>query len=195
MNKFQTLALFALSAIFAGSAIASPTTFANQSKFEAAFAEGSFTVVNLDDGELGKISTPDTVMSDTMESVFQELGFNFSGNDARVVDGQSYQIIRADRDRLIVFGESRGGQLVLNFSHPVNGIGWTSNQGDGGRVVAYSGADLSGENIGTGHVKSGSFGGIASNTLIRSATLTCDFDDDLICGAFDIQFGRFIDAQ
>lgn len=45
--------------------------------------------------------------------------------------------------------------------------------------------------IGTYNVGTDGFGGITSGTLIRSATFTCDFNFDLTCGAYDVQFGKF----
>lgn len=186
----RTITIFAAmaAALAAVPASATVTTYSDQAAFEAALT-GDFTLANLDGGALGALGVPYTVQSAPAAAAFAALGFGFTGFNATVAGGQDFQIPVPGRDRLILFGSYFGGQLTLNFSAPVNGIGWRSNVGDGGRVIAYSGLDQTGAQIGTGQVGSGAFGGLISDAQILSATLTCDFNGDLACGAYDVQFG------
>ena len=169
-------------------ALAATTLYASQAAFQTALT-GSYTLVNLDAGALAAIPTIYNVQSAAPAAAFSALGISFTGFNAPVYSGQDYQIPLAGRDRLIIFGAGFGGQITINFATPVNGIGWRSNNGDGGSVIAYSGLNQTGAVIGTGSVGSGAFGGLVSDTLISSAKITCDFNSDLVCGAYDIQFG------
>ncbi|MBO9575596.1 MAG: PEP-CTERM sorting domain-containing protein [Sphingobium sp.] len=143
----------------------------------------------MDAGALAAVPTTYHVKDAGAASAFNALGISFTGYNAAVFGGQAYQIPTAGRTRLIVFGAGVGGQITINFATPVNGIAWRSNNGDGGSVIGYTGLDQTGSTVGTGSVASGGFGGLVSDTLIRSAKITCDFNGDLVCGAYDIQFG------
>lgn len=169
-------------------AAAAVTVYTDGSAFASALT-GSYTLANLDAGALGAIAAPYTVQAPAASTAFGALGISFAGFNATVAGGQDYQIPTPGRDRLILFGNYFGGQLTINFSAPVNGVGWRSNIGDGGRVIAYSDVNLGGTQIGTGNVGSGAFGGLISDSAIRSIQLTCDFNGDYACGAYDIQFG------
>lgn len=173
----------------AGAASAAVTLYTDQASFQAAFT-GSFTLVNLDAGSLGALSPGYNVQSAPADAAFNALGIDFTGLDPIVAAGQDFQIPVPGRDRLIIYGSGAiGGQITLNFLNPVSGVGWRSNTGDGGRVIAYAGLGQSGAEIGTANVASGGFGGLISDMAIQSVTITCDFDYDLYCGAYDIQFG------
>ncbi|HTH27833.1 MAG TPA: PEPxxWA-CTERM sorting domain-containing protein [Sphingobium sp.] len=183
-----TLALFSTTP-----ASAAVTVYTDSGAFASAL-DGSYTLANLDAGALGALAAPYTVQSSAAAAAFSALGMSFAGFNATVAGGQDYQIATPGRDRLILFGKFFGGQLTINFATPVNGVGWRSNNGDGGRVIAYSDVDLGGTQIGTGNVGSGAFGGLISDSAIRSIQLTCDFNGDFACGAYDIQFGTLASA-
>jgi hypothetical protein len=71
----------------------------------------------------------------------------------------------------------------------VNGIGAFSNNIDFGRIRAFSEPNLQGTFLGQVQFGPGSFGGLISDVLIQSVQFTCDFNADLRCGVYDIQFG------
>jgi hypothetical protein len=73
----------------------------------------------------------------------------------------------------------------------VNGIGAFSNNIDFGRIRAFSEPNLQGTFLGEVQFGPGSFGGLTSDVLIESVQFTCDFNTDLRCGVYDIQFGTF----
>ena len=81
--------------------------------------------------------------------------------------------------------------FAVNFIGGVNGFGFAPNRIDGGVINYYSGEDLSGVLLGTAiNSGFGNFVGATSDTLIRSAQITCEFDGDFVCGITDPQFGR-----
>lgn len=165
------------------------STFTDQATFEAALT-GGFTLVNLDATPLSTFATPYNVEDSAPATAFEQLGVDFQAFDAAVIDGQAFQISLPGRDRLIINGvnSSTGGNLVVDLVEPVRGFGAWSNDFDGGRIRAFSGPGLGGSFLGEAAFGSG-FGGLISTDAIRSVEITCDFDFDLICGVFDIQFG------
>jgi hypothetical protein len=186
-------------AVAAGGAIAAAApafpavvNHANQAAFQAAL-DGSFTLVNLDAAPLNLHAPGYRVEDPAPAADFAALGIDFFGVDARVEDGQDGQIATPGRDRLIFNGTGFDGEIRVNFVNAVNGIGALSNNIDGGRIRAFSGPDLGGDFLGEVQFGPGaSFGGLTSSEeLIRSALFTCDFNADLRCGVYDIQFGTF----
>jgi hypothetical protein len=171
--------------------LAAVITYSDQAAFQAAL-DGSFTLANLDAGTLGSLATPYFVEDLGPAAAFASLGMDFISFNAQVVAGQDFQIATPNRDRLIVNGAGFGGEVAINFVVGVNGVGALSNIGDGGRVRAFSGENLGGVLLGEVQFGPGaSFGGLTSTDLIRSVQLTCDFNADLRCGIYDIQFGTF----
>jgi len=61
-------------------------------------------------------------------------------------------------------------------------------------VLAYSGANLGGTLLGQANFGNGGFGGLISTETIGSVRITCDFNSDLKCGVYDLQFGTFAAA-
>jgi len=181
---------FILIAMYPPAADASVTAFANQAAFEAALSR-EFTLVNLDDQPLVGFTPPYHVEDAGPAAAFAQLGIDFQVFDAEVNDGQAFQIALPGRDRLILngVGGPTGGDLVIDLVDPVHGFGAWSNDGDGGHVRAFSQPRLGGTLIGEADLGSGSFGGLVSTDLIRSVEITCEFNFDLECGVFDIQFG------
>lgn len=197
MLKPGALALTALSIGLSAPAVAATTTYGVQGNFQAAL-DGSFKLINLDNApyssnpsgyELSDVAA--ALLADNLVSI---------GFDADVVSGQNGQT-PTDRDWLIAHGDGNTSgtpfHIAFNFVTPVNGVGALSNilgNGDGGRIRIFSGSNLSGflgeVNFGLGTGVDG-FGGITSTDLIRSVEFTCDFNSDLRCGVYDIQFGAF----
>ena len=118
-----------------------------------------------------------------------------------IVTGQSGQIPKSGRDRLITNGTGAiGGQTILfNLLSPVDGVGAWSNllgSGDGGFVRAFSGLNGTGTLVGAAPFgvevplpdRTG-FGGLIGMSSIQSVEISCTLNADHICGVFDIQFG------
>jgi hypothetical protein len=123
---------------------------------------------------------------------FAQLGIDFRTFDAQVVGGQDFQISEPGRDRLIIngTGSTTAGNLVVDLVETVHGVAARSNDGDGGEIRAFSQPALGGTLIGVASLPSGGFGGLISTDPIRSVEITCDFNFDLTCGVYDIQFGN-----
>lgn len=169
---------------------ASAATYSSQSAFQAALAS-NFTLVNLDAAPLAVLGSGYYVEAAAPASAFAGLGIDFINFNAPVGGGQAFQIATPGRDRLIFNGNGFGGTIAVNFTAPVNGVGALSNNGDGGRVRIFSGANLGCSFLGE-YGFSSIFGGITSETNIGSAQFTCDFNFDLRCGVYDIQFGTSV---
>lgn len=148
-------------------------------------AWSDFTLINLD------TLTPPLSADD-----LGGFGLTSIGYDGPVVGGQAFQITKPGRDRLLLNGLGFGGHLAFNLDGPVNGVGFLSNTIDYGRVIAYSGANLTGSLIGQATAASGGFGGLISSVeTIGSFQITCDFNSDLRCGVYDIQFGVLAESS
>jgi len=174
--------------------IASVITHTDEIGFQNALTNG-FTLVNLDAPPLNLHASGYRVEDISPSSDFASLGIDFQFVNARVVDGQAGHIPKAGRDRLIYNGVGFDGNIVFDFLSPVNGVGAWSNFIDGGTIKAYDGLGLTGNLIGVANLNGGSFGGLISGDLVRSAEITCDFNFDLKCGVFDIQFGTTVSAM
>jgi len=193
MRKRFLAAALVISAAVLGSAPASATviSYTSQTTFESAL-NGSFTLVNLDAPPLSGFAVPYFLEDVAPAAAFLSLGIDFFNFNAEVVGDQAFQIPIPGRDRLINNGTGFGGEIGVNFTSAVNGVGAFSNDIDYGRIQAYSGADFGGAFLGEVQFGPGvDFGGLTSTDLIRSARFTCDFNDDLKCGVYDIQFGTF----
>ena len=198
MSKLRALAAAALAAAIASPAIAATTTFGSQSGFQSAL-DGSFTLINLDATPYS--SNPSGYELSDVAAALMADGLVSIGYDADVVSGQNGQT-PTDRDWLITNGDGFAPgtpfHIAFNFVSPVNGVGALSNilgNGDGGRIRVFSGENLGGTLLGQANfgLNTGvnGFGGITSTDLIRSVEITCDFNSDLRCGVYDIQFGAF----
>jgi len=163
-------------------------SYSGETTFQNALT-GEFTLINLDSPPLSSYASGYRVEDAAPSANFASLGIDFINVNAQVVDGQGYQIPKAGRDRLIFNGTGFDGNIAFNLLSPVNGIGAWSNLIDGGVIKAYDGLGLSGNLIGTAALGAGSFGGLISSNSVRSVEITCDFNSDLKCGVFDIQFG------
>ena len=180
------LCMFSLSV---ATASAATITYTNQALFEAQLG-GDFTLVNLDAPPLSAFSSGYRVEDPLPAAAFLGLGIDFFGFNAQVLAGQNGQT-PTNRDRLLAHGAGNGGLIAVNFVDPVNGIGAFSNNIDFGRIRAFSALDLGGTFLGQVQFGPGAFGGLTSDILIGSAQFTCDFNADLRCGVYDIQFGTF----
>lgn len=180
--------------VFAVAAHAGATTVAytDQAAFQTALG-GSFTLVNLDAAPLSAF-TPAYRLDDTgPAAALATLGLDSVGFNAQTQAGiNAFTLL--DRNRWILNGVGFGGDIAFNFTTPVNGVGAYSNFIDYGRVRLFSESNLGGTFLGEtqfGAGGSGGFGGITSTIAARSAQITCDFNQDLRCGVYDIQFGSF----
>jgi hypothetical protein len=187
MKSIITLALAAL-AFAAAPATAITTTYTSQASFQAALT-GNFTLINFDAAPLNGFASGYRVDDTGPAAAFLGLGIDFINFNAQVVGGQAFQLPTAGRDRIVLNGSGFGGTIATNFTTPVNGVGALSNIGDGGRVRIFSGANLGGTFLGEFGFSGTSFGGITSDQTIGSAEFTCDFNFDLSCGVYDVQFG------
>lgn len=172
---------------------AASVSYTNETDFQTAL-NGSFTLVNLDAAPLATHASGYRVEDAGPASDFATLGIDFINANAQVVGSQAFQIPKAGRDRLILNGPSFNGNIAFDFVTAVNGIGAWSNYIDGGHIRAYDGLGLTGNLIGEADLDGGSFGGLISSGLIQSAEITCEFNGDLKCGVFDIQFGTTLSA-
>lgn len=167
---------------------AAVTTYATEGAFQAAM-DGGFTLINLD--TFGGFGAGYRLDDAAPAAALAALGVDSVGYNAQVVAGQNFQT-PTNRDRLLDNGNGFGGLMAFNFSGTVNGLGAYSNNIDYGRIRIFSGANLTGTFLGEVFFgKTSAFGGIASDTAIGSAQFTCDFNGDLKCGVYDIQFGKF----
>ena len=187
-RAFIFVAVVGLTAV---SASAATITYTNQAAFEAALT-GDFTLVNLDAPPLSAFPSGYRVEDPLPAAAFLTFGIDFFGFNAQVIAGQNGQT-PTNRDRLIANGTGNGGVLALNFVDPVDGIGAFSNNIDFGRIRAFSEANLGGTFLGEVQFGPGSFGGLISDVPIESVQFTCDFNLDLRCGVYDIQFGTVAD--
>lgn len=167
---------------------AAETTFTNQVDFEAALPE-SFKLIDLE-----------SQLSANNVNDFDLTGFGatFFGPNATIRSGDNGQT-EGDHDRIILNGAGFNPNfpsIGLNFSQDFDGVGAFSNFIDGGRIRLFSEingqGDLIGEvGFGGGNAGGGNFGGITTDQSFQSAVITCEFNSDLKCGVFDIQFGMF----
>jgi hypothetical protein len=178
-----------LAVLAAQSVHAATTVYTQQSSFEAALG-GSYTLVNLDAPPLNGFASGYRLGDPMPAAALAGLGLTSVGLNAQVAAGQNFQTV-LNRDRLILNGQAFGGQIAFNFDNAVNGVGAYSNTIDYGRIRLFSGTNLGGTFLGETQFGPGGFGGITSDTGVRSVQLTCDFNQDLACGVFDIQFGTF----
>ena len=165
-------------------------TYTDESAFQTALT-GTFTLANLDSAPFsaGAVSAGD--------ASFLSLGIDIVTPTA-ILDGQSNFIPKPGRDRRLVNGTGNGlisADFTFNFTDPQSGIGAlptvANSVGDGGHIRIYSGLNLTGALLGEADygVPTGSFGGIISDLGIRSVQITCEFDADLDCSLYDLQFG------
>lgn len=193
MSKARVwLAALALGTV-AGPAAGAILTYTSEAPFQSAL-DGSFTLINLDAAPFSGFGASYRVETATPAAAFLTAGIDFFGFNAEVRNGQDAQIAKPGRDRLILNGAGFGGEVSINFTDAVNGIGAWSNNVDFGRIQVYSEANLGGTLLGEVQFGPGRFGGLTSDVLIGSAHFTCDFNADRRCGIFDIQFGTFAEA-
>lgn len=171
------------------------TYFGDEGLFQA--AAGPVTVVNLDAPPLGDVPTPYLVTDLVPDPLFLDLGIDFFfAFVPQVFDGQAFQISKPDRDRLIVYGAGVTGDVSFDLVTPATAIGAWANIGDGGRIQAYSEPLTAGDLLGEADFGGASdFGGMITDMPIRSVRITCDFNFDLVCGVFDIQFNDPTDTD
>jgi len=174
--------------VMSAQSIASVITYTNETDFQNALTNG-FTLVNLDAPPLNQYAGGYRVEDIGPSSAFASLGIDFQFVNAQVIDGRAFEIPKAGRDRLIANGAGWNGNIAFDLFSPENGIGAWSNFIDGGIIKVYDGPGLTGNLIGSANLNGGSFGGLISSDLVRSVQITCDFNSDLKCGVFDIQFG------
>ena len=182
------LAVIAAGVSIAEAASASVTLYNDQASFQGAFT-GSYTLVNLDAAPFSAFASGYRLDDAGPAASLLGLGIDSVGLNAQVAAGQDYQTPTA-RDRLILNGAFFGGEIVFNFTGLVNGVGGWANNGDGGHVQAYSGLNGTGVLLGSAGFGPGSFGGLIASDAIKSVRFTCEFNFDLACGVYDVQFGN-----
>jgi len=180
-------AVAAAGMMISGTASAAVTTYASEALFQAALSQ--VTLINLDAAPYAALGASYNLDDVAPAAAFLAAGVDSVGLNAAVVSGQAYQISTPGRDRLILTGTRFGGDLVFNFSNLVTGVGGWSNNGDGGHIQAYSGLNGTGTLLGSAAYGPGSFGGLISTDQIRSVRYTCEYNFDLACGVYDVQFG------
>jgi len=183
--------LAAAAALMAGgSASAAVVSYANQAAFQAAL-DGSHTLVDFD--TLGGFAAGYRLDDLAPAAALAALGVDSVGLNALVAGGQDFQTPTA-RDRIVLNGAAFGGHIAFDFTSAVNGVGAFSNNIDYGRIRLFSGAGLTGTFLGEAQFGPGNFGGVTSAVGARSAQFTCDFNGDMACGVYDLQFGTFATA-
>jgi hypothetical protein len=170
------------------SAGAATVAYTSQAAFQTALDGPGYKLVNFD--TLGGLSAGYRLDDAAPAAALAGLGLDSIGYNAQVVAGQDFQTPTA-RDRLIDNGVGFGGHIAFSFATAVNGVGAFSNNIDYGRVRLFSNADLTGFLGEAFFGKTAPFGGITSDVGVRSVQFTCDFNGDLKCGVYDIQFGTF----
>lgn len=180
--------LAAVAALMAGgSASAAVVSYANQAAFQAAL-DGSHALVNFD--TLGGFAAGYRLDDAGPAAALAALGVDSVGLNALVAGGQDFQTPTA-RDRLVFNGAAFGGHIAFDFATAVNGVGAYSNNIDYGRIRLFSGTGLTGTFLGEAQFGPGAFGGVTSVVGARSAQFTCDFNSDMACGVYDLEFGTF----
>ncbi len=196
IHRLSAAAACATALAVSAPAYAATFAYTSQPAFEAALG-GSFTLVNLDSATFAAFGNGWNLDDTNPALALAARGLDSIGYNAEVVSGQNGQT-PTERDWLITNGintggAGQGGTIAFNFSTPVNGVGAFSNilgDGDGGRVRIFGGAGLTDFIAEARFGRPGDgFGGITSTQLIRSVQFTCDVNDDLRCGVYDIQFG------
>lgn len=164
--------------------------YTDEITFQAALT-GSFTLANLDAAPFaaGPVAASDVN--------FLSLGIDVL-TPTTILSSQAFQIPKPGRDRLLANGTGNaniGADFAFDFVTPQNGVGALPNVfsgiGDGGHIQIFSGLNLTGVLLGEADfgTPTGSFGGIISDQVFRSVQITCEFDPDLNCGIYDLQFG------
>lgn len=186
MRLISVLAIAAT--LVAGSgASAAVVTYVDEAAFQTAL-DGSHTLVNFD--TLGGFAAGYRLDDAGPAAALAALGVDSVGLNAQVVGGQDGQT-PTTRDRIILNGAFFGGHIAFDFAFAVNGVGAFSNNIDYGRVRLFSGTGLTGTFLGEAQFGPGAFGGLTTDVAARSAQFTCDFNQDLACGVYDLQFGTF----
>lgn len=195
--RYASLIAAWVAALAATPALAATTVYASQPAFQAAL-DGSYTLWNLDSPTFTAFGSGYRLDDAGPAAALAALGLDSIGANARVVSGQQGQNPTSPRDWLILNGQFFNGAAVpaiaFNFTTPVNGVGVISNFGDGGQIQLYSGANLTGTLLGQVQYGPGAFAGLTSTLSAGSVRFTCDFNADLACGAYDVQFGTFAQA-
>ncbi len=179
--------LAAVAVLMGGGSASAAVSYADQAAFQAALG-GSHTLVNFD--TLGGFAAGYRLDDPGPAAALAALGVDSVGLNALVAGGQDYQTPTA-RDRIILNGAAFGGHIAFDFATAVNGVGAFSNNIDYGRVRLFSGTGLTGTFLGEAQFGPGAFGGLTSAVGARSAEFTCDFNGDMACGVYDLQFGTF----
>ncbi|MEF8734075.1 MAG: hypothetical protein V5B40_19815 [Candidatus Accumulibacter meliphilus] len=192
-SKVCSCAMSFLGLVFSAHAVASVVAYTNERDFQNALSH-DFVLVNLDASPLSGFASGYHVEDAGPAAEFTLLGIDFRYVNAQVVDGHAYQIPKPGRDRLILNGNGWNGNIVFDFIAPISGVGAWSNFIDGGVIRAYDSPGLMGNLIGFADLNGGSFGGLISSIPVLSVEVTCDFNYDLKCGVFDIQFDRAVSS-
>ncbi|WP_425101650.1 hypothetical protein [Tropicibacter sp. S64] len=165
-----------------GAGNAAVTTYYGNS-FQPGFASMMDLGYGIVDVSTYTTGTTTTTISATFSNVdFFDLPNSYVRNDDLIPNGAG------------VFGATNP-HVGLNFLDGVNGVGVFANTFDGGRILIYDGFDGTGSLLGEAAYGSAAgnaafnFGAITSDTLIKSAVFTCEFNSDLACGVIDPQWG------
>ncbi len=171
------------------------TAYYNEVSFQSDL--DTFTLVNLDAAPFNGFGSTYNVQDSGPAAAFLGVGISGFGANHQVQTGNAIQMLKPGRDRLLLNGSGFGiGNMVIEFTNPVNGIGaWPNNHpsfgADGGEIIAYSslGVEIGRVAFGQSPATAGGFSGLISDQAIASAEITCTFNNDLRCGVYDIQFG------
>ena len=177
---------------------AASVPYYNEASFQLAL--DTYTLLNLDAAPFDTFGDPYNVQDAGPAAAFLAAGISGFDANHQVLAGNDIQMLKPDRDRLILNGSGFGvGDMVISFTTPVNGIGaWTNAHPsfgpDGGEIIAYDsdGLEIGRVAFGQSPATEGGFSGLISDQAIASAEITCTFDSDLKCGVYDIQFGTSI---
>lgn len=200
MKKSRILCAVLLLAVQSGTSVSYAATvpYYDEASFQVAL--DTYTLMNLDAAPFNTFGDPYNVQDIGPAAAFLAAGISGFGANHQVLAGNDIQMSKPGRDRLILNGSGFGvGDMVFNFSTPVNGIGAWSNDHptfgpDGGEIIAYdsNGLEIGRVAFGQSPATAGGFSGLISDQAIASAEITCTFNNDFKCGVYDIQFGTTV---
>lgn len=190
MKKFLGVLTISIG-FFTASTHAATVAYFDESSFQLAL--DTFTLVNLDAPPFDAFGAPYNVQDAGPAAAFLALGISSFGANRQVLAGNDFQTVKNNRDRIIANGSGFGvGNMVIEFTNAVNGIGAWTNLDDGGEIIAFNsgGVEIGRVVFGQSPAMTGGFSGLISDEAIASVEITCTFDNDIKCGVYDIQFGN-----
>lgn len=197
----QRVVLF-LSLLLISTAQAAPVVFSDRLSFEAAL-DVSMSKMDFDTVIPSTHGGPVTTSDPRFLPFGMDVINGTPGFTSFLVNTTNYPSHAPDAPIYAMFNGSgtadTSDDFAMNVTMPSNAFGIVPNRIDGGRVLVYSGPNLTGtllaEIVNTG---SGAFLGVVTDGPIGSVQVTCEFDADFTCGLIDPTIGvsslRSLDA-